>query len=74
MAVPEFPLTINWLKTGEVEVFQSKDELVCNLEYFDSSYKFVSTKDYRDRDVKLIIAKLEIIVFEIIEPLTDKPA
>jgi len=34
---PEFPITLTWHKTGEVDRFDDKRDLLCNLESFDSA-------------------------------------
>lgn len=34
---PQFPLQIVWLETGEAESFEDAQDLICNLEDFDST-------------------------------------
>ncbi|MFH2000863.1 MAG: hypothetical protein ABIK28_14375 [Planctomycetota bacterium] len=38
MTEPQFPIRMIWNEDGEIESFEDKDDLLCNLEEFDSDY------------------------------------
>jgi hypothetical protein len=41
---PEFPFQLVWLETGEVETYTDADDLMCNLEDFDSTTRRIGAR------------------------------
>lgn len=62
---PEFPITFSWVKTGEKEIFDSLEEIECNVENFDSSTGSALVTDAKGRSVRIRIALLNADIFEL---------
>lgn len=62
---PTFPITIDWLKSREIEHFNSMAELECNLEDFDSENGEAIATDANGKRVRLRIELLNVIIFEL---------
>lgn len=68
MTGPMFPVTFHWIKTGEVERFDSLQEIECNVEHFDSDVGEAKVIDAMGRPVKMRISLLNAEVFELEQP------
>ncbi|WP_050924955.1 hypothetical protein, partial [Vibrio harveyi] len=64
---PKFPISVTFLEDGEVWVLDNINELGSNLEWFDSSdpEEEALVKDVENRDVVLVVEKLEVKEFKL---------
>ncbi len=62
---PKFPIRIEYSDGTESEIFDNEVELACTLEWFDSDDDDYHAKviDAKNRSVRLVVRKLEIIEF-----------
>ena len=67
MTEPEFPLTISYHRDGNAWTFQTPDELLSSVEWFDSddSAEGASVVDARARLVRLKLQHGQLLVFEL---------
>lgn len=65
---PSFPITIEWIKSREVERFDSMEELECNLENFCSGQGEAIATDANGKRVRLRIDLLSVSIFELEQP------
>ena len=65
--MPEFPITVLFHEDGDKWVLDNEDQLVCNLEWFDSSdpEESATVTDNKGRTVHLLIVQFEIKAFEL---------
>lgn len=61
--VPQFPLTVRWLSTGEVESFQNLTAIEQNIENIDTANGEVDVRDSSGRKIHLRIFLLRTEVF-----------
>ena len=64
---PEFPLTISYHSDGNAWTFESADELLSTLDWFDSDdpAERASVMDARGRLVRLKLQHGQLLVFEL---------
>jgi hypothetical protein len=67
MVQPEFPLTVRFFEDDTTIVLNSKAEVECNLEWFDSndSEQHAEVRDARNRPVRLVVRDLSLITLEL---------
>jgi hypothetical protein len=67
MCEPEYPIRVFFKEDGETWVLENEEELVNNLEWFDSdsSEEYAVTVDNQGRAVRVKVEKLELIVFKL---------
>jgi hypothetical protein len=62
---PQFPVTFTWTSSGETEVFESLEEIECNVEHFDSSGGAAKVTDAIGRPVRIRVSLLDAEIFEL---------
>ena len=70
---PAYPVTVRFEEDSEDWVFESTQELVCSLEWFDSDdpTQNASVTDALGRAVRLKVEELEVTTFELLDSLTE---
>ncbi len=68
MEVPEFPIKFHWFKSGEVEEFDSLQDIEWNVEDFDSDADGGEARvtDAKGRSVRIRISVLNTERFELL--------
>jgi len=68
MEAPEFPIKFRWLKSGEVEEFDSLQDIEWNIEDFDSDADGgeASVVDAKGRPVRIRVSLLTTELFELL--------
>lgn len=64
---PEFPLTVRFFEDDTTMVLNSREEVECNLEWFDSddSEQHAEVRDAHNRSVRLVVRDLSLITLEL---------
>ena len=65
--LPEFPLTVRFFEDDTTIVLRSKEEVECDLEWFDSDdpEQHAEVRDAQDRPVRLVVRDLLLITLEL---------
>jgi hypothetical protein len=62
---PQFPIEFHWVNTGEIEAFDSIEDIELNIEDFDSDLGEAIVKDALGRTLRLRVSLLNVEAFSV---------